>query len=711
MKKTVIISLLALISLWGCGQIPLMLTGDTASSYLPEPPDTAQSFSVNMANPGDASGLAEGVQAYYSFEETSGVTCYDSAGSYDGTMVNTPTLQQTGKSNYCYSYDDASLEWINFGTSFYDVGTNDLSVSVWVYHTGNQAYGGIMGCYGSSPYWDFRVGADGSVKCFVNFGSSIEVNSWPTQMAINTWCHLVFRLDRDGDMTLHINNVLCSDQEDISAHSATNLSNSNTFAIGRIGNDAGANFYHDGLLDEIAIYNRLLPAEEISDLFNQSVGKFWPFGVAGGDSLRMRNIDFDERADTFRVNYKVGAWPETRISDSVVFAFGIADTADYNDTTFLYRGKEDTTAYFTEWSGITATDTWTAVPNKDTVFVDSSNKVPPVQDEGIWDIIMEHDFEERVAPAYWDLNTFKLDIPNSVGRYGNQWYRAEELRTPSWWDINVDDSIVVDVETGSKVLKTMWRSGTHDGYVGNSFRGGEYWKEGFPGSQKYKELYASINVKLGEDFFESVDCGGKIFPGFNGGSPGWTVTDPPDYGEGFWFATSWGHEEWLDQEGCLFFYIYYQQNQTPYGASLPWDTFQPTGGGIDAGDYNAAGKWLYPDDSEEWVNITVRCVVNSFTGSTPNYDGILEGYINGRLVARYSNLYLITYPDEVGGNYIDYHQFYQSWGGSCGPDVDKWAFSDDIVIWVYDEEVDVPRGNEPSPPGRVLNLPNWPKED
>ena len=49
--------------------------------------------------------------------------------------------------------------------------------------------------------------------------------------------------------------------------------------------------------------------------------------------------------------------------------------------------------------------------------------------------------------------------------------------------------------------------------------------------------------------------------------------------------------------------------------------------------------------------------------------------------------------------------------GGGGPALrDEWFLIDDVVVFVYDESVDVPRGNEVSPPGRVLNLPNWPKQ-
>ena len=86
----------------------------------------------------------------------------------------------------------------------------------------------------------------------------------------------------------------------------------------------------------------------------------------------------------------------------------------------------------------------------------------------------------------------------------------------------------------------------------------------------------------------------------------------------------------------------------------------------------------------------------------------MEGYVNGKLVARVSGLHLLDYS--LLSTQIDGLWFRIFQGGGATPIQDQWIMLDDIIVFTYDEEVDVPRGNELSPPGRVLNLPNWPKE-
>ena len=136
------------------GALVIINVADTATSTLVQPPDTAGVFDITMVNPGDVStpGLANGVQAYWSFEETAGATAFDSAASYDGDLINTPTQSETGISNLCYSFASASEEWIDFGTSFLDPGTDDVAVMGWINPSSLGISQGIVGNYGTDEY-------------------------------------------------------------------------------------------------------------------------------------------------------------------------------------------------------------------------------------------------------------------------------------------------------------------------------------------------------------------------------------------------------------------------------------------------------------------------------------------------------------------------------------------------------------------------------
>ena len=85
----------------------------------------------------------------------------------------------------------------------------------------------------------------------------------------------------------------------------------------------------------------------------------------------------------------------------------------------------------------------------------------------------------------------------------------------------------------------------------------------------------------------------------------------------------------------------------------------------------------------------------------------IEGFLNGYLIERWTGLQLLTYPiKDLGIQNLYFRCFY---GGGPKPVRDEWILVDDIYVFTYDESVDVPRGNVLSTPGRILNLPNWPK--
>lgn len=95
-------------------------------------------------------------------------------------------------------------------------------------------------------------------------------------------------------------------------------------------------------------------------------------------------------------------------------------------------------------------------------------------------------------------------------------------------------------------------------------------------------------------------------------------------------------------------------------------------------------------------------------GSGGNYDGIMEGFVDGKLVASYTGLRFRN----VSTVHIDKMKIYSFFGGSgsqYGAARDEWTLIDDVYLFTYANGVNVPRGNIPSKPGRTLQLPNMNK--
>jgi len=668
--------------------------------WSPFPPDTIIDNSFEMGESGGAfTSLLTEIKSYWTLEEAAG-DAIDSVGTANLSVSGTVTREQAGVIDDCYSFaTDGQLD--ESGTNFQF--NSSFSASFWFSTTEDGGDGDVIMSVFSSTNYGWEVWSIGTGTRVIRFrmrwsggnmyvqGSS-DINDGIFHHGAISYNHV------DDTMKVWIDGVL----EDKAKN--TNGTWYHATSALQIGGRQGQ-YDYEGKLDEIATWNRELTQKEVDSLFSEVQYPF-PGQGSGGDSLRMLNNGFDPRIDSVIVNwnYDGDGWPTDEEDGTIKFAFPVADTALYNDTIFPWPGYKDTIVRWTTWSGIN--DVWTVVPNKDTVLIDSSDIFPPPQDfPGIWDTIFHEDFEQHSAPILYDRALFLADDWNSITFSGIPNWRSGDFRYPQWYADNVKDSIVIDSVTRSKVLRLMYREGIHDGYDGQSGRGGENWTTVLPGAP-YTEVYHSVNMMLRPGFMWSG--GGKLAGGIMGGTdPGTGVTDP-GYGDGFANIIIWGWDQRNDDlAGVPGYYLYHQDMPNTYGEWHAFGDFQPEGEGL-TGRYNGDGNWVLPTTDSTWFNITVRYVTNTHTGATPNHDGIIEAYVNGYLVAQVTGLYLITFPDI--GNEIWAYYMYQAFGGGGSPLRAEWIYTDDIFIFTYDVSVDVPRGNEASPSGRVLNLPNWPKQ-
>lgn len=208
---------------------------------------------------GTESSLLTGLRAYWNLNETTGTVVDNTEGTvtYDGTT--NATVGATGVFGYGETFN-GSTQYVNCGTTVGDVGTNDFSLSGWFYQTARSTIfnaAGIAGNWGTYPYFYSSIYSDKKVKGVVNFaGSNIEIFSDDT-VALNVWYHVVVRANRDGYFSMVLDGVVQADSADISAHSAVNITNNNTFAIGRVGSSL-SNHWFTGSLDEIGLWIKRL---------------------------------------------------------------------------------------------------------------------------------------------------------------------------------------------------------------------------------------------------------------------------------------------------------------------------------------------------------------------------------------------------------------------------------------------------------------------
>lgn len=169
--------------------------------------------------------------------------------------------------------------------------TNAMTLEAWVYP---RAYGGFITFRG-----DNRGGLDTWVidtyeSGYVKFQIDDEANNYQSvraPLALNQWQHVAATWDRaSGDMKIYLNGALVQ-QTNTTIIPIGVLDPGSEPAIG-IGNHSGTfhQFPFNGLVDELAIYNRALTANEIASIYTAgSAGK-----CPGNTETSLINVDFGQ---------------------------------------------------------------------------------------------------------------------------------------------------------------------------------------------------------------------------------------------------------------------------------------------------------------------------------------------------------------------------------------------------------------------------------
>jgi hypothetical protein len=272
----------------------------------------------------------------------------------------------------------------------------------------------------------------------------------------------------------------------------------------------------------------------------------------------------------------------------------------------------------------------------------------------LFNIVFHHDFEN-----------------NTPGDYRVEEWRAD-WNYPPWANHDIGYGDIIE-ENGNKVLRESFPPGTFE-----LDDAGVQWLAPIGG---YDELYLTFRVKFSSGFTNS-NLQGKL-PGLSGGTA---------IGGGF---LPRGNDGWSAR--FMFhgyntrFYLYYPDLYKVYGDSEPVEGKKYYGEAVCL-DFD-----LHPG-VETWFYITQRIVMNT-PGKT---DGLVEGYINGKLAARKTGIRWRDIPT------LQIEQLYIAnfLGGSGEPSSTmEYIYYDDFYVYYYKDGVDVPRGHETSPYDRVLILP------
>jgi hypothetical protein len=198
----------------------------------------------------------------------------DESGNGNNGTVNGATLtaDRNGVANKAYSFDGVNdyINCINSGVT----GNSSRSVSFWIKSI--STIPGSIFSYGTvdnNPAQDFRCLLNSSctgMACSIT-GSSKDIQ----YSASNTWDHFIIVFDNStgnniSAVSIFKNSILQSTYCSNNGNGVLNTSGSLPIFFGRYHwlQYTGNNQYYNGLLDDIAHWNRVLTQQEITDLYN-----------------------------------------------------------------------------------------------------------------------------------------------------------------------------------------------------------------------------------------------------------------------------------------------------------------------------------------------------------------------------------------------------------------------------------------------------------
>ena len=163
---------------------------------------------------------------------------------------------------------DGSNDYLEItDTDGLDVGTNDFTFSAWVYLSdASENY--ILSKGDSTNHYGFRI--NGNRRISYEFEVS-NTNKTPTddgtQLTLNQWHHVAVVFDRDGSTYRYLDGVNTGTNDVLSGNTGS-LSTTDNLNIGR---KYSGFHYFDGLIDEVAIWDTALSADDVAKIASKPV--------------------------------------------------------------------------------------------------------------------------------------------------------------------------------------------------------------------------------------------------------------------------------------------------------------------------------------------------------------------------------------------------------------------------------------------------------
>jgi hypothetical protein len=210
---------------------------------------------------------ADAPSGYWRLGEASGTVAQEDQRRADGTYLGGVVLGAAGAlagdANTAARFDGGNDKLVipDPANGSLDFGTNDFTVEAWVKPSASdeRVIVAKRPNSGPEPYWALTVTDDpnhnGQVRAVYFDGVNTRTAYSSKGLLDGAWHHVVVWYDRQSGITISIDGV----SKSTAAAIAGNVSNSGEVGIGK----APANNYFKGDIDEVALYDGLVPLQHI----------------------------------------------------------------------------------------------------------------------------------------------------------------------------------------------------------------------------------------------------------------------------------------------------------------------------------------------------------------------------------------------------------------------------------------------------------------
>jgi predicted outer membrane repeat protein len=217
----------------------------------------------------------QGLISHWAFDEGSGSTAYDSFGDNDGNLMGAPNWT-TGQVDGALSFDGVD-DYVEVPDAPSLDGMDALTITAWIKTDSSGDYMGVVSKYIHSSgdnlddSYCLLLDPSGAVIFQYNPGNIYVIKLSSPTVADGSWHHIVgVYTGTEGSIYIDGNEVpLFRDYSDPGG----SLNNTDVqLTIGSSNNNGTLDFFFQGTIDDVRIYDRALSAEEIRQLYRYQSG-------------------------------------------------------------------------------------------------------------------------------------------------------------------------------------------------------------------------------------------------------------------------------------------------------------------------------------------------------------------------------------------------------------------------------------------------------